>query len=87
MLRELEDMESCSHVCACWIGEGYRERGVPQYDIVARYLAAAKSATSASVETGFTEVLTDFIACALDGSIPSACVYDRTLDAREAAND
>jgi hypothetical protein len=50
----------------------------PYRDIVADYLERARNA-GPGVERGFTMILSDFVAIALQGSCPDAYYYDRMM--------
>lgn len=62
------------------INAEYRDEGKPQDNTVLRYLAVLREANSRELEAGFAAVLTDFVACCLDGSVPDAAYYERFIE-------
>jgi hypothetical protein len=76
MLHELEAMNDAGTVYDCWIGREYRAEGVQQNNIVARYLSSIRHTGNPSLEIGFTRVPSDFIACAIDGTVSDATCYE-----------
>lgn len=62
---------------AALLDRNYR-RGRAYRDVVAEYLERARRA-GPEVERGFTMILSDFVAVAMQGSCPDAYYYDRMM--------
>ena len=63
--------------CQWSIEAQYRDEGTPQDNVALQYL---RRCTNSQALEGFCAVLTDYIACSLDGGAPDASVYERLTE-------
>lgn len=72
LIRELE-AEDAPHRCA--LAAQFRAAGAPQDNVALRYLQSLREA-GPDAQEGFAAVLTDFIACATEGTALSSDNYE-----------
>lgn len=78
LLLQLEVVEPGREYAPYSLNPRERSPGQPQHDVVGQFLRAARSAGD-EVERGFTAVLSDYVACCCEGSIPDAATYEAWL--------
>jgi hypothetical protein len=59
------------------IEEEYRPAGSPQNNVLLRYVEAIEHETGGAALEGFTAVLSDFIACTVNGVVPGVEQYEK----------